>query len=132
VSRAGASSLAEFAAVRLPPVLVPLPTAADNHQYQNARAFEQSGAARLLDQRTATPDQLVAALLVLSTVGPERAQVRAALGRWHAPRAAADIAAQIIASLPVEIRRSAVAAAARGAQPAEEHPAVSPRVEAAA
>lgn len=132
VSRAGASSLAEFAAVRLPAVLVPLPTAADNHQFHNARTFEQSGAARLLDQQTATPDLVVATLLALSASGPERAQVQSALEKWHAPRAAADIAAQIIASLPVEVRRSAVAATAQGTQPAEEHPAVSPRVEAAA
>ena len=39
VSRSGASSLAEFAAMRLPAILVPYPTAADNHQVYNARAF---------------------------------------------------------------------------------------------
>src|SRR5262249_27785691 len=42
ISRAGASSLAEFAAMRVPAVLVPYPTATDNHQFENARAFEQS------------------------------------------------------------------------------------------
>src|SRR5205807_2183637 len=52
VSRAGASSLAEIAALRLPSLLIPFPAATDNHQYHNARAFEQTGAARLLEERT--------------------------------------------------------------------------------
>ena len=42
VSRAGASSLAEIAAVRLPSLLVPFPAAADNHQYFNALAFKKA------------------------------------------------------------------------------------------
>ena len=40
VSRAGASSLAELAAQRVPAVLVPFPMATDNHQWHNARALE--------------------------------------------------------------------------------------------
>ena len=36
VSRAGASSLAELAACQLPAILIPYPTAADNHQFHNA------------------------------------------------------------------------------------------------
>ena len=58
VSRAGASSLAELAAMRLPCLLVPFPAAADNHQFHNARAFEETGAARLLEQRDATPEKV--------------------------------------------------------------------------
>ena len=56
VCRAGASSLAELAAMRVPAVLVPYPAATDNHQFHNARAFEATGAARLLEQKTATPE----------------------------------------------------------------------------
>ena len=52
ISRAGASSLAEIAAMRLPSLLIPFPAAADNHQFHNARAFETTGAARLLEQQT--------------------------------------------------------------------------------
>src|SRR6185369_15150420 len=48
LSRAGASSLAELAAVRLPALLVPFPHAADNHQSRNALAFAETGAAWLL------------------------------------------------------------------------------------
>ena len=99
VTRAGASSLAELAALRLPAVLVPLPTAADNHQFCNARAFEQSGAAQLLDQKAATPEQLVQSLRGLADLGPVRAAVQAALASWHAPNAAQEIAEQILQSL---------------------------------
>ena len=60
VSRAGASSLAEIAAMRLPSLLVPFPAAADNHQFFNAQAFEATGAARLLEQKNATPEKVAA------------------------------------------------------------------------
>ena len=39
ISRAGASSLAELAALRVPSVLIPYPTATDDHQLHNARAY---------------------------------------------------------------------------------------------
>jgi len=99
VTRAGASSLAEFAAMRLPAVLVPLPTAADNHQYFNALAFERSGAARLLEQKTATPEQLAQHLQELIAPGVTRERMQAALSQWHSPKAAAQIADQILNSL---------------------------------
>lgn len=44
VSRAGAGSLAEFAACHVPAILVPYPFAADNHQDANAKFFEEKGA----------------------------------------------------------------------------------------
>jgi UDP-N-acetylglucosamine--N-acetylmuramyl-(pentapeptide) pyrophosphoryl-undecaprenol N-acetylglucosamine transferase len=99
VTRAGASSLAELAALRLPAVLVPLPTAADNHQWFNARAFAQSGAARVLEQGTATPEELLRHLRELVGAGEVRTQMCAALTRWHVPEAARQIAEQILKSL---------------------------------
>jgi UDP-N-acetylglucosamine--N-acetylmuramyl-(pentapeptide) pyrophosphoryl-undecaprenol N-acetylglucosamine transferase len=50
VCRSGASTLAEIAAVGRASVLVPLPTAADNHQETNARVFSDAQAAFLLKQ----------------------------------------------------------------------------------
>jgi len=51
ICRAGAGAVAELAAAGKPAILVPLPTAADQHQLRNAEAFARSGAARLvLDQ----------------------------------------------------------------------------------
>jgi UDP-N-acetylglucosamine--N-acetylmuramyl-(pentapeptide) pyrophosphoryl-undecaprenol N-acetylglucosamine transferase len=45
ISRAGAIASAELAAVGKPVVFVPLPTAAEDHQMKNARAFEAKEAA---------------------------------------------------------------------------------------
>lgn len=48
VSRAGASTTAELAALGKPSILVPYPHSADGHQEENARAFEASGGAVVL------------------------------------------------------------------------------------
>jgi UDP-N-acetylglucosamine--N-acetylmuramyl-(pentapeptide) pyrophosphoryl-undecaprenol N-acetylglucosamine transferase len=50
ICRSGSSTLAEIAAVGRASILVPLPTAADNHQETNARVFSDAGAAFLLKQ----------------------------------------------------------------------------------
>jgi UDP-N-acetylglucosamine--N-acetylmuramyl-(pentapeptide) pyrophosphoryl-undecaprenol N-acetylglucosamine transferase len=97
VSRAGASSLAEIAAVRLPALLVPFPAAADNHQFFNARAFEKSGAAKLLDQNNSTPEKVAATLAELMEDESARSQIQSALAQRHAPNAAAEIAENILA-----------------------------------
>jgi len=96
VSRAGASSLAELAAVRLPALLVPLPTSADNHQFFNALAFERTGAAEVLEQRDATPDKVARTLRGLVEDGAARTEMKTALAGWHAPRAAEKIAELIL------------------------------------
>jgi UDP-N-acetylglucosamine--N-acetylmuramyl-(pentapeptide) pyrophosphoryl-undecaprenol N-acetylglucosamine transferase len=94
VSRAGASSLAELAARQLPAVLIPYPSAADNHQYYNARALAEVGAARMLDQSDA--GQLAAEVLDLLRDAPKRAAMRQALSGWRSPGAAAEIAEKIL------------------------------------
>ncbi len=97
VSRAGASSLAEIAAMRLPALLVPFPAAADNHQFFNASAFEKSGAAKLLEQKKATPENVAALLAELAGDEAVRSRMRCALARWHTPKAAEQIAEMLLA-----------------------------------
>jgi len=96
VSRSGASSLAEIAAMRLPTLLVPFPAAADDHQLANALAFERTGAAKLLEQKDSTPEKVAAVLTALVEDEAKRSEVQAALGRWHAPKVAEDIAGKIL------------------------------------
>jgi UDP-N-acetylglucosamine--N-acetylmuramyl-(pentapeptide) pyrophosphoryl-undecaprenol N-acetylglucosamine transferase len=106
VSRAGASSLAEIAAVRLPSLLVPYPAAADNHQFFNAQAFESSGAARMLEQKHANPDKVAALLCELIEAPAARARIQTALAQWHAPKAAELIADRMLAAIaryPAEV-----------------------------
>ncbi|MBU6408895.1 MAG: undecaprenyldiphospho-muramoylpentapeptide beta-N-acetylglucosaminyltransferase [Verrucomicrobia bacterium] len=96
VSRAGASSLAEIAAARLPSLLIPFPAAADNHQLFNALAFEKTGAARCLDQKEAAPEKVAAILAELVDKEPARREIQKALARWDAPGAAEQIAANML------------------------------------
>ena len=98
VSRSGASSLAEMAAMRLPSALVPLPTSADNHQFFNALAFEKTGAAVLLDQKNSSPEKVTEVLAQLVGDEAARSKMQAALTQWHAPNAAADIAEAVLKS----------------------------------
>jgi UDP-N-acetylglucosamine--N-acetylmuramyl-(pentapeptide) pyrophosphoryl-undecaprenol N-acetylglucosamine transferase len=44
ICRAGAGAVAELAAAGKPSILVPLPTASDQHQLRNAEAFQKAGA----------------------------------------------------------------------------------------
>jgi UDP-N-acetylglucosamine--N-acetylmuramyl-(pentapeptide) pyrophosphoryl-undecaprenol N-acetylglucosamine transferase len=96
ISRAGASSLAELAAMRLAAILIPYPTAADNHQFVNASYFADSGAARVLQQRAATPEILALFVNELLVDEKARAVMSEALDRWHQPRAAEQIAEHIL------------------------------------
>ncbi|MDP3997175.1 MAG: UDP-N-acetylglucosamine--N-acetylmuramyl-(pentapeptide) pyrophosphoryl-undecaprenol N-acetylglucosamine transferase [Candidatus Andersenbacteria bacterium] len=54
VSRAGATTMAEIARVRAPSLLIPLASAAGNHQRKNAQIFERAGAARVLEASNLT------------------------------------------------------------------------------
>jgi UDP-N-acetylglucosamine--N-acetylmuramyl-(pentapeptide) pyrophosphoryl-undecaprenol N-acetylglucosamine transferase len=60
--RAGASTLAEIAAIGLPAILVPYLHAVDDHQTANARVLEQYGAAQLLTQDEQLASKLASSL----------------------------------------------------------------------
>ncbi len=59
ISRAGATALSEFAAVGLPMILIPFPYAAENHQFLNAKAMQETGVAILIEQKEATPQKML-------------------------------------------------------------------------
>jgi len=56
VARAGAISVSELCLVQKPAILVPLPTAAEDHQTHNARALTDRGAAVLVKDADAVQD----------------------------------------------------------------------------
>jgi UDP-N-acetylglucosamine--N-acetylmuramyl-(pentapeptide) pyrophosphoryl-undecaprenol N-acetylglucosamine transferase len=66
VCRAGAMTIAELQAAGLGAVLVPLPTATDDHQTKNAEVIVKAGAARLIPERELTAESLGAAIGELS------------------------------------------------------------------
>ena len=58
IARAGASTIAELTAAGRPAILIPLPTATDNHQVSNAREMAKAGGARMVLQSKFTPVEL--------------------------------------------------------------------------
>ena len=64
VSRAGALAIAELTIVGVPVILIPLPTAAEDHQTANARQLSDVGAAILLPDKDAK-EKLFATLIEL-------------------------------------------------------------------
>ncbi len=100
VSRAGAMATSEFTAWGVPAVLVPLPTAAADHQSRNAEALAGAGAALHLPQAGLEAETLWGALVELATDHPRREAMSAsALRRGH-PQAALHIASALVELLP--------------------------------
>ncbi|MDX2194122.1 MAG: undecaprenyldiphospho-muramoylpentapeptide beta-N-acetylglucosaminyltransferase [Gemmatimonadales bacterium] len=99
VSRAGMLTVAELCAWGLPSILIPLPTAAANHQEENAKALAAAGAAVHLPQATLTPDSLGNEIRrLLSDAAARRVLAEKALRRGK-PDAARDIVTHILALL---------------------------------
>jgi len=100
VSRAGMITVAELCAWGLPSVLVPLPTAAADHQSHNARVLADAGASALLRQSELTPATLGDRVGGLLRDGDRRRAMAArALARGR-PHAAADIVSNLLTLLP--------------------------------
>jgi UDP-N-acetylglucosamine--N-acetylmuramyl-(pentapeptide) pyrophosphoryl-undecaprenol N-acetylglucosamine transferase len=97
ISRAGASSLAEIAAMQVPSILIPYPSATDNHQFHNARALTDAEAALLLEQTDATGEKLAAMASNLLLNEHARKTMSEELVRWHSPHAAELIAEKMLA-----------------------------------
>ncbi len=91
IARAGALTLAELAVIGRAAVLIPLPTAADDHQRTNAQAFVRAGAAEMMDQVTATPASLAAFLATLLADVERRRSMSAAMTRLGRPGAASAL-----------------------------------------
>jgi len=98
VSRAGMSTVSELAAAGKPSILIPLPTASDQHQLRNAEAFEKAGAARLIEQSQFTGARLVNEVAIL-IAEPKVLQGMGELARAFARPGAAKRAADILESL---------------------------------
>jgi UDP-N-acetylglucosamine--N-acetylmuramyl-(pentapeptide) pyrophosphoryl-undecaprenol N-acetylglucosamine transferase len=102
LTRAGAMTTAELCAWGIPMVLVPLPTAAANHQVENARSLAAAGAARWIPEHEATPTRLAQELAALLSDDATRAELAAGAAARGRPGAARDIAARIGALLDAE------------------------------
>ena len=96
VSRAGMITVAELCAWGLPSVIVPLPTAAADHQTHNARVLADAGASTMLLQAELTPPRLAREVESLLT---DRSRHDAMAARARArgrPHAAEEIVSRLL------------------------------------
>jgi len=97
VARAGASTVAELACAGRPAVLVPLPSAIDDHQSANARALAAAGAAWVFPQPAFTPAALAERLADLFGAPARLVAAAAAAAALARPQAARELADQVLA-----------------------------------
>jgi UDP-N-acetylglucosamine--N-acetylmuramyl-(pentapeptide) pyrophosphoryl-undecaprenol N-acetylglucosamine transferase len=99
VSRSG-GTVSEIAAAGKPSILVPLPTAADQHQLRNAQAFEKAGASRLVPDSEMTGARLVEEVTRLAAepgLLEKMGEAARTLARPGAAERAADVLESFIA-----------------------------------
>lgn len=87
VSRSGANTVSELAVLKIPSILIPLPTSRHQEQHSNALWLSQAGGALLLPQKELSPEQLVE---TVKKGYKKRAALRAALTKLHTPTDGAE------------------------------------------
>src|SRR5688572_5944890 len=96
VSRAGMITVAELCAWGLASILIPLPTAAADHQTHNARVLSDAGAAEVLAQRDLTASSLGDRIERLLSDEPGRQRIAKAARERGRPQASHDIASKLL------------------------------------
>lgn len=100
VSRAGAMALAELCAWGLPSVLIPLPSAAANHQHHNAAALASAGAATLVPEAELEEGRLWREITGLVADPEVRERLARSARERGKPHAADEIAERLAKLLP--------------------------------
>ena len=95
VSRSGAGTVAELAAIGRPSILVPLPGALDQDQFANAGVLESAGGALRLPQDEFTPERLAAEITRLASA-PEKLVAMAQAARSQGALDAAERLADLV------------------------------------
>jgi UDP-N-acetylglucosamine--N-acetylmuramyl-(pentapeptide) pyrophosphoryl-undecaprenol N-acetylglucosamine transferase len=98
IGRAGASTIAELSAAGRPAILIPFPSATDDHQTANAREMTKAGGARTIQQENFTPEVLARQIEAMAEdpIAINNAAARAlSVGRPHAARDLADLVERV-------------------------------------
>lgn len=98
IGRAGASTIAELTAAGRPAILIPFPSATDDHQTANAREMTAAGGARTIQQDNFTPEVLARQIEAMAAdpIAINNAASRAlSVGRPHAARDLADLVERV-------------------------------------
>ena len=95
VARAGASTVSELCIVKKPAILVPLPTAAEDHQTKNCMSLVDRNAAILLADKDVQGKLINEALLLINNFDL-RIQLATNIAPLARPDAASEIAQQVL------------------------------------
>jgi UDP-N-acetylglucosamine--N-acetylmuramyl-(pentapeptide) pyrophosphoryl-undecaprenol N-acetylglucosamine transferase len=96
IARSG-SGISEYAMTRIPSILIPLPSSADDHQFHNAREFAEIGGATLMSQderpseRRADSETLAAEIMRWLDNQNLQEKARESLASWDRPNATMEI-----------------------------------------
>ncbi len=96
VSRAGANSIFEIAALGLPSILIPLLESAQNHQLKNAYAYAENGACLVIEEANLTPHFFLEKLKSLVFRQGEMKKMQEAAMEFSTPYAGKIIAEYIV------------------------------------
>jgi UDP-N-acetylglucosamine--N-acetylmuramyl-(pentapeptide) pyrophosphoryl-undecaprenol N-acetylglucosamine transferase len=88
VGRAGAGGVNEISAAGMASILVPLPTAADDHQRRNAEALVEAGAARMVLDSEMSGKRIFEEIEALRRDTKQLEQMRDSVRQFARPRAA--------------------------------------------
>ena len=98
ICRAGATTCAELAAAGKAAIMIPLPTAADDHQRKNAEALEKAGAAKMILQKDLDGERLAKEILDLVN-SPEKIGMMETSAKKLARKDAAEVTVNLIEEL---------------------------------
>lgn len=98
ICRSGASTVSEISVIGRPAILVPYPYALDHDQAANAAALERQGGARVIAQRSLSPESL-SALIHGAMNDPERMATMAAAARAAGKPDAARLLARLVEAI---------------------------------
>ncbi len=102
ISRSGSGSIFEIAAIGKPSILIPLPSAAGNHQSKNAYAYAETGASMVIEQENLTPNFFMENIQLLFLHPEKLEQMRNAALDFAKPLAARAIAREILEFLMLD------------------------------
>lgn len=98
VARSGATTIAELAVLGKPAILVPLPSASNNEQYENARMLDESKAAILIED-SKIEELLFATINNLISNDFELKEMSSKIKEFGRPDAVSEIAEDIIKTI---------------------------------
>ncbi|MEI7425109.1 MAG: UDP-N-acetylglucosamine--N-acetylmuramyl-(pentapeptide) pyrophosphoryl-undecaprenol N-acetylglucosamine transferase [Candidatus Staskawiczbacteria bacterium] len=102
ISRSGSGSIFEIAAVGKPSVLIPLPSAAADHQSKNAYAYAETGAAIVMEQENLTPNFFMEEIELLFLHQDKLDEMKQAALTFAKPLAARAVAREILEFLMLD------------------------------